>query len=77
MDFFFQSPAPDFFLGAGLAGEAEENAERSAQIVRRPFYDQQNKQVGFVLVSEGPAYGRQIVASAALGTLAAGASRLP
>ncbi|MGD8792086.1 MAG: HAMP domain-containing sensor histidine kinase [Anaerolineae bacterium] len=47
---------------------------RSSQVVRLPIYDHTSAQlVGYVELSEGPAYGQQIVTSVARGWILAGA----
>lgn len=43
------------------------DGQRSDQIVRRPFYDEQGHPLGYVELSSGPAYGRDIVNSVAWG----------
>jgi two-component system sensor histidine kinase BaeS len=58
-DFTTQVPGPD--------------APRSDQVVRQPWYDATGALAGYVELSEGPAYGRDILASVAWGWLLASA----
>ncbi len=53
--------------GLGLNAEASADGHRSDQVARQPFYDRQGETVGYVELSEGPAYGRQILGSVTRG----------
>lgn len=70
--FVFDAPMPDLFLAQSFGGDVEESQQRSLQTVQRPLYDAANQLIGYVELSEGPAYGRQIVRSAAWAALVAG-----
>lgn len=73
---FFTAPAPDFFMVRDLADSVDQNEQRSTQRVRRPLAGEQGQTIGYLQLSEGPAYGRQIVRSAAQGLVIAGAIAL-
>jgi signal transduction histidine kinase len=53
--------------------EADGAGPRSDQTVRQPIYDDTSNLLGYVELSEGPAYGQEIVGSVARGWLLAGA----
>jgi two-component system sensor histidine kinase MprB len=59
--------------GFGLNMEAPQVLERSSQVVRVALYDPAGAVTGAIELSEGPAYGREILTSVARGWLAAGA----
>ncbi|MCB0133525.1 MAG: HAMP domain-containing protein, partial [Caldilineaceae bacterium] len=58
--------------GFGLNMEAPQALERSSQVVRVALYDPSGAVTGAIELSEGPAYGRDILTSVARGWLAAG-----
>ncbi len=59
--------------GFDLDAEAATDGRRSNQVVRQPFYNAAGKLLGYVELSEGPAYGRDILDSVAVGWAVAGA----
>ncbi|KAA3657332.1 MAG: sensor histidine kinase [Chloroflexi bacterium] len=59
-------PARDTLYGFSLNGETE-NIARSDLAVEVPILDDNNQIVGFVRLSQGPAYGRSILRSVTLG----------
>lgn len=59
--------------GFGLNMEAPQALARSSQVVRVTLYDPAGAVTGAIELSEGPAYGREILTSVARGWLAAGA----
>lgn len=59
-------------FGFGLGSEAALDGPRSDQVERQPFYDDQGELLGYVELSDGPAYGREIVNSVARGWALAG-----
>ena len=62
----FALPAVGTPYGFGLSIEgAPPEGRRSIRVVRQPFYDAGASLEGYVELSEGPAYGQQIVASVA------------
>jgi signal transduction histidine kinase len=58
--------------GFGLNAEAPSEGHRSDQVIRQPFHDQGGELLGYVELSEGPAYGRQILVSVTRGWAIAG-----
>jgi signal transduction histidine kinase len=58
--------------GFGLDAETIPDPRRSGQMVQRPLLDASGQLLGFVQLSEGPAYGRQILNSVAWGWAIAG-----
>lgn len=60
------------FNGFGLNIEAPQALARSPQVVRVALYDTSGAATGAIALSEGPAYGRDILASVARDWLAAG-----
>lgn len=71
-DLLFLAPAPDFFMARDLSDDPEVSGLRSTHWVQVPLHDAQGQLLGYLQLSEGPAYGRQIVSSAAQGLLVAG-----
>jgi signal transduction histidine kinase len=67
MDFLYQLPAVGTQFGFGLGSDVESDGRRSDQVVREPIHDHSGNVTGYVQLSEGPAYGRLIVDSVALG----------
>jgi signal transduction histidine kinase len=59
--------------GFGLNPETLPQEGRSDQVTRQPFHDRSGALLGYVELSEGPAYGRQILESVTRGWLIAGA----
>lgn len=59
-------------FGFSAADGATYDRERSDQVVRTPIMDAQGHPIGYVELSEGPAYGREIVESVAGGWAIAG-----
>lgn len=53
--------------GFGLNAETPAKDRRSEQATRQPFYDLQGQLLGYVELSEGPAYGRQVLDSVTRG----------
>ena len=66
-DVLFTLPAYGTPFGFGLGNVAEWDGRRSSQVVRIPFQDKNSTLLGYVQLSEGPAYGGQIVDSVARG----------
>jgi signal transduction histidine kinase len=63
--------------GFGLSADVSSSALRSSQVVREPLRDTTGDLLGYVELSDGPAYGREIVNSVARGwALAGGAAVL-
>ena len=60
-----------FSFGFDAVGDMEVDGRRSDQVVRQPFNDLHGELLGYVQLSEGPAYGVQIVDSVARGWLIA------
>jgi signal transduction histidine kinase len=60
-------PAVGTPFGFDFDPEATSDGYRSAQIVRQPLYDIDGKLLGHVELSEGPAYGRQVLERVAWG----------
>lgn len=60
-------PAVGTPYGFGLTAGAEVDGPRSTQVVRHPFYTELIKLRGYVELSEGPAYGRQVLTSVTWG----------
>ena len=58
--------------GFGLNVEAPLEGPRSDQVIRQVFRDHEGKLLGYVELSEGPAYGRQILVSVTRGWALAG-----
>ncbi|MBI3942845.1 MAG: HAMP domain-containing histidine kinase [Chloroflexi bacterium] len=52
---------------SGFLAETSPDNRRSGQVVRQPFYGPDGQVLGFVELSNGPAYGRQILDSVARG----------
>lgn len=74
-------PPPDFIsivpaigtpYGFGLSSEIDLTGPRSEQLVSQPFYDTGGKLLGYAELSQGPAYGREILTSVAWGWAIAG-----
>ncbi len=70
------SPIPDFIsymstirtpYGFDLDTQTAADKWRSDQVITQPFYDAEGKLLGYIELSEGPAYGREIVRSVAWG----------
>ena len=59
--------------GFGFDVEGMQDGRRSDQRIRQPYYDVVNKPAGYVELSEGPAYGRDILDSVARGWMMASA----
>jgi signal transduction histidine kinase len=59
--------------GFGLNAETLAQEGRSDQVTRQPFHDRAGELLGYVELSEGPAYGRQILDSVTRGWAIAGA----
>ena len=57
--------------GFDLSADARFDARRSEQVIQQPFLDSQGNLLGNVELSEGPAYGRDIVDVVALGWMIA------
>jgi signal transduction histidine kinase len=68
----FMSAVPTLY-GYGLNAEIPSDGRRSDLVIRHPFYDGAGELLGYVELSEGPAYGRQILDSVTRGWLVAGA----
>lgn len=69
--FVFQAPAPNLFFGAPFNADTDNPEQRSSQQVNQALRDAQGTIIGYVVLNEGPAYGRQIVTSAAWAVLIA------
>lgn len=76
-DFISFVPAIRTPYGFGLNAEVALDGRRSDQVVSQPFYDAADKLLGYAELSQGPAYGREIVESVAWGwTIASGVAVL-
>jgi signal transduction histidine kinase len=71
-EFIARMPAVGTPYGFGFNPEAAPDDRRSRQVVRHPFHDGAGDLLGYVELSEGPAYGRQILESVAWGWAIAG-----
>jgi signal transduction histidine kinase len=60
-------PVAGAFYGFGLNPDVVPNERRSHQVVRQPFVDDAGALLGYVELSDGPAYGRDILDSVARG----------
>ena len=60
------------FDGFGLNAESPQALARSTEVVRVALYDTSGAVTGAIELSEGPAYGRDILTTVARGWLAAG-----
>jgi signal transduction histidine kinase len=60
-------PVAGTLYGFGLDMEEAHDGRRSNQVVRQPYYDAAGRLAGSVELSEGPAYGRDILDSVARG----------
>jgi len=69
--FVFQAPAPNLFFGEPFNADTDNPEQRSSQQVSQALRDAQGTIIGYVALNEGPAYGRQIVTSAAWAVLIA------
>jgi len=61
----YRTPAHGTPYGFGFNAEIASGGPRSDQVVIQPFYDVEHNLMGYVELSEGPAYGRDILASVA------------
>jgi signal transduction histidine kinase len=66
-------PVVATLYGFGLDSEVALDGRRSAQVVKQPFYDEANKVLGSVELSEGPSYGSDILDNVARGWAVASA----
>lgn len=73
-DVVYFAAAPDFSAGYGVAVGAASNTSdaRSDQTITVPILGSVGQLLGFVELSEGPAYGREIINSVASGLAVAG-----
>jgi two-component system sensor histidine kinase MprB len=71
-EFVSRMPAVGTPYGFGFNPEAAPGGRRSRQVVRHPFHNKAGDLLGYVELSEGPAYGRQILESVAWGWAVAG-----
>lgn len=69
--FIFQAPAPDLFFREPFNADTDGVDVRSSQWVHQALQDAQGQLMGYVRLSDGPTYGRQIVTSAAWAVLIA------
>lgn len=65
-------PAVRTPYGFGLNVEIAPDERRSYQVVRRPFYDAAGQLLGYTELTQGPAYGGEILTSVAWGWAIAG-----
>jgi signal transduction histidine kinase len=72
-EFVSRMPAIGTPYGFGFNLESPSDGRRSEQVVRYPFYNGAGDLLGYVELSDGPAYGRDIVNSVARGWAVAGA----
>jgi signal transduction histidine kinase len=61
------NPAVRTPYGFGLHADIAPDGPRSDQVVSQPFYDTEGKLLGYAELSQGPAYGREILVSVAWG----------
>ena len=66
-EFVSRLPAVGTPYGFGFNPEVASDGRRSRQVVRHPFHNEAGDLLGYVELSEGPAYGRQILESGAWG----------
>ena len=71
-EFVSRLPAVGTPYGFGFNPEVASDGRRSRQVVRHPFHNEAGDLLGYVELSEGPAYGRQILESVAWGWAIAG-----
>jgi signal transduction histidine kinase len=72
-EFVSRMPAIGTPYGFGFNLETASDGRRSEQMVRYPFHNGAGDLLGYVELSDGPAYGRDIVSSVAWGWAVAGA----
>lgn len=70
--FISMIPAVRTPYGFGLNAEVAPDGRLSNQVVRQPFYDVEGKLLGYAELTQGPAYGGEILASVAWGWAVAG-----
>jgi signal transduction histidine kinase len=66
-DFVSFIPAARTPYGFDLNAEIPPDGTRSDQVVSQPFYDSEGRLLGYAELSQGPAYGREILASVVWG----------
>lgn len=72
-DFISVMPAVNApYYGFSLSTKPSLDGPRSAQIVSQPFYGAEGQLLGYAEISQGPAYGREILTSVAWGWALAG-----
>lgn len=71
-DFISVVPAIQPFFGASPVVDISLVGPRSDQTISQPFYDPAGKVLGYAELSQGPAYGREILTSVAWGLAIAG-----
>jgi signal transduction histidine kinase len=67
VDFMFRIPTKRTFFGFGLDPEITGDGRMSDQVVSLSFVDSEGNVLGSIELSEGPAYGQQILERVALG----------
>ena len=67
LDLVSNLPAVGTPFGFDLNSEATSDSYRSTQVVRQPLYDLDGALFGHIELSEGPAYGRQVLERVAWG----------
>jgi signal transduction histidine kinase len=76
-DLISRIPVLGTLYGFGLSAEIASDGPRSHRVVIHPLYDVEDNLTGYVELSEGPAYGRDILSSVAWGwAVASGAAVL-
>jgi signal transduction histidine kinase len=71
-EFVSRMPAVGTPYGLSFNAEVAPDSRRSRQVVRHPFHNEVGDLLGYVELSEGPAYGQQILESVAWGWAIAG-----
>jgi signal transduction histidine kinase len=70
--FMYAASAAGTPFGFGLSPDTTAGGQRSKRVVQEPFYGEAGQLLGYIELSEGPAYGRQIIERVALGSAVAG-----
>jgi signal transduction histidine kinase len=70
--FMYAASAAGTPFGFGLTPDAASGEGRSNKVVQEPFYDNEGQLIGYIELSEGPAYGREIIERVAVASTIAG-----
>ena len=66
--FMYAASAAGTPFGFGLSPDTASGGARSKKVVQEPFYGEAGQLLGYIELSEGPAYGRQIIERVAIGS---------